>query len=681
MQFLSRDKALNTHKADYFPLNAHYCIADLGLRPPCSLDWPLFSFPSLSGGAKKCLDENCDWETTWKQPQHDDDVTMKWFVPTAILLLQKTTSKQRFVVSSTFIPGGSSVINRRSYPMTMKVLTHTENNNHMMMSTKMISHPSKNTSSSSTTAAYNTTPNNCQYVVSRNGKLLSWQQIHQQYRRVDDDSCSSELMVGTTNHSNNNTPLDSNTLLQLLPRGAYTTCRTVKGGTNIYQFDYHVRRLANSAKSILEVQQMTSSSSVGTGEDDEEEENERQDGKKGGDNDGRNDNDKTTAAATAAAQSLATSNHPIQHDRTLSTFEINQLNITNVAWEHDMALKCIRNTLREFCICYGIRQPGLKFDKGGGSSSSSSNAGGGKEEDDDEDGDNGGCADDDEKAVEFKITLLATWEKKKNSNDDIKSHTTSSSHSSSSSYQSVLYCHVGLLKPKVYATNNAVTKKSPHTRVLIHGHGRENALAKDSKWVFDREKLLTEPSSSDDAGTDDDHNKGDIQQPFEEIILINDNGELLEGTQTNFYVVSSSSNSQQSPNNYSIITANEGILYGSVRDSVLRACRHHKIPVELRPPTLQDLKGACGVFISSTSRWVMPVHEVCLGDLLSFQNNDDDDDSEEEEEGSESNIEKKKKKKKKNGKSRSYFYGNCETTENIRSWVLEDVESRSTPIY
>jgi hypothetical protein len=353
-----------------------------------------------------------------------------------------------------------------------------------------------------------------------------------------------------------------------------------------------------------------------------------------------------------------------------------------------MALKCIRNTLREFCSRYGIlRQQqrddddddGVKYDTKG---SCSSNGGGEEEEEEEEEekdidegsnGDANNDDDDDEKKAteEFKITLLATWEKKKkkkNTNDSkSSSHTTSSTHSTSSSlsssYQSVLYCHVGLLKPKVSSHTT--------TRVLIHGHGRENALAKDSKWVFDREKL-TRPGSDDkgeDKGKGYKHNKGGTQQhqqeqqPFEEIILINDNGELLEGTQTNFYVVSS-----QQPN--TIITANEGILYGSVRDSVLRACRYHEIPVELRPPTLQDLKGASGVFISSTSRWVIPVHEVCLGDLLSFQNNNDDD----EEGGGRESSEKKDVKS-------SYFYGNCETTENIRRWVLEDVESRSTPIY
>ena len=80
------------------------------------------------------------------------------------------------------------------------------------------------------------------------------------------------------------------------------------------------------------------------------------------------------------------------------------------------------------------------------------------------------------------------------------------------SFQSVLYCHVGYLP-------QSSSKK--HIQVLIHGHGRQNALAKDSKWVLDRKQLITPTTSNE----------------YEEIILLNDNNELLEGTQTNFYVV------------------------------------------------------------------------------------------------------------------------------------------------
>ncbi|KAL7451355.1 hypothetical protein ACHAWC_004678 [Mediolabrus comicus] len=460
------------------------------------------------------------------------------------------------------------------------------------------------------------------YVASRNGVVLSWQQIHQQYKRVDD---SSTLSINSgRNNSRSSTPLDSNTLLQLLPRGAYTTCRTVKNGTAIYQFDYHVQRLASSASSILENLLSTPHMSTPL------------DGEDVGDDEvaGEGETDNNNIA-------LATSNHPIQHDRTLTIPEIDLLDITNVKWEKSMAMKCIRDTLHAFCQCY-------------------------------EREDNRGNKDDgDDDGQEFKITLLATWEKKKTPH---RPPLTSNNDISQSQYESVLYCHVGLLKPK--EANNK--KKSTHTRVLVHGHGRENATAKDSKWVFDREKL--QPNNNSDNQSDDDERKKekteeDSQHPFEEIILLNNNGELLEGTQTNFYVVS---------NTNSIITANEGILYGSVRDSVLRVCENHTIHVELRPPTLDDLRDACGVmdacgvFISSTSRWVMEVHEVCLGDLLAFQHRSDNDDEqwiEEEEEEGESSIEDGKMK------SRSYFYGHCETVESIRRWVLEDVESRSTSIF
>ena len=334
---------------------------------------------------------------------------------------------------------------------------------------------------------------------------------------------------------------------------------------------------------------------------------------------------------------LATlSNHPIQHDRTLTISEIDLLDITDVKWEKSMAIQCIRDTLYAFCQCYE------REDNRGSNSD----------------------GDEDDVGEEFKITLLATWEKKKTPHRPPL--TSNNDSSAQSQYESVLYCHVGLLKPK----EANIMKKPTHTRVLVHGHGRTNALAKDSKWVFDREKLQPNNNNKNNNQNDkDDERKKDSQYPFEEIILLNNNGELLEGTQTNFYVVS---------NTNSIITANEGILYGSVRDSVLRVCENHNIHVELRPPTLDDLRDARGVFISSTSRWVMEVQEVCLGDLLTFQsrsdNIDDEQWMEEEEEGESSTKDGKMK-------SRSYFYGHCDTVESIRRWVLEDVESRSTSIF
>ena len=476
---------------------------------------------------------------------------------------------------------------------------------------------------------------NNQYTVSRNGIILSWQQIHNQYnQQIPNDQ--------NNNHDCNNndatTPLDSNTFLQMLPRGAYTTCRTVKGGSRIYQFNHHVKRLADSAKSVWNDVIGSASAAyehyscvIDSADDDEVGVN--------------NDQDRATSII-------------FNRDRMLDG--INQIDITNVAWEHDTILKCIQSTLKEFCSRFGLQQisDGSIIDSVGGSSTPR------KSEVD--------VIDDNVhvEKIEFKITLLATWETTNTPSQDIDEPLASADAPTVSPplYQSVLYCHVGLLKPKIFSTptSPSVVNKSPYIRVLIRGHGRENALAKDSKWVLEREKL-TKPSTiiNERGGDDNDNGNTTIEntlalQEFEEVILINDKGELLEGTQTNFYVVSADQST--------VITANEGILHGSVRDSVLRACQHHNIPVELRPPKLLDLRCASGVFISSTSRWVMPVHEVYLGDLLSLQNGN-------EVEGS--GIERKKNK----DGVRSYVYGHCGTTDNIRQWVLEDVESHSTAIF
>ena len=435
----------------------------------------------------------------------------------------------------------------------------------------------------SMSSATNVNDNSNQYVVTRNGKLMPWSQIHKQYKRVDDitssDEQSSVVNTSTSSDEQSNstitesdtTPMDASTLLQLLPRGAYTTCRTVKNGTHIYQFDYHVKRLAVSAQSILE--------SITEGETGGEEVDKTEEGK----------------------QLISSkSSHPNQHGRTPSIDEIQELKIVDEAWEREMALNCIRSTLEAFTTRY----PNNTNDS----------------------------------SRDFRITLLATWENHQQP------------------FQSVLYCHVGILPQSSNSTqtssSSAQQEPNKHIQVLIHGHGRENALAKDSKWVSDRKSLTSTPTSSSSTTT---------PQKCEEIILLNDNGELLEGTQTNFYVVK----------DRTIITANEGILYGSVRDSVLRVCNANDIHVELRPPTLDDLRHASGVFITSTSRLVMPVHEVILGDLMSFGNVSDTQKKEVEEDGNKDDND---------ALPPSYFYPNCETTENIRQLVLKDVETRSTSV-
>ena len=335
-------------------------------------------------------------------------------------------------------------------------------------------------------------PPSAQFVVSRNGVKLPWHIIN---NRCEDGKYPGSV-DSRDSASGSDTPVSAATLLQVLPRGAYTTCRTIYRGRRLYLFDFHVSRMDDSAQSIF------------------------------GD----------------------------VLDRSHAE-----------AWSRDSIMNCVRSTIRDYRETYHQDEAGN---------------------------------------ADFRIVLLATLEE----------------NTRGESKEGVLYCHVGELPTR---------SDTEYIRVLIHGHGRENAEAKDSKWILDRKRLITPDSTS-----------------YEEIIMLGENGELLEGTQTNFYVVREDV----------LITADEGILLGSVRDSVLRVCRDNDVKVELRPPTMDDLKHASGVFISSTSRLVMPVHNVVLGDLIQ-QDSDTNGDH-----------------------AASYHYGNCRITERIKQWVLRDVETHSTII-
>lgn len=335
-------------------------------------------------------------------------------------------------------------------------------------------------------------PPSAQFVVSRNGVKLPW-------HRINNRCEGGEYPSSGGGNSDSDTPMSAATLLQVLSRGAYTTCRTIDHGRRVYLFDFHVNRIDDSTQRIFV-----------------------------------DDLDRSHAEA----------------------------------WSRDSIRDCVRSTIRYYRETYYQDEAG---------------------------------------SADFRIVLLATLEENPLSRRG-------------ESKEGVLYCHVGELSKR---------SDTEHIRVLIQGRGRENAEAKDSKWILDRKRLITPESAS-----------------YEEIILLNENGELLEGTQTNFYVV----------RDEALITADEGILLGSVRDSVLRVCRCHNVNVELRPPTMDDLKHASGVFISSTSRLVMPVHNVVLGDLIQG----DSDASGE--------------------CARCYHYRNCRITERIKEWVLRDVETHSTLI-
>ena len=125
-------------------------------------------------------------------------------------------------------------------------------------------------------------------------------------------------------------------------------------------------------------------------------------------------------------------------------------------------------------------------------------------------------------------------------------------------------------------------KKRDITRpifVALGGPPRDNAVVKDSKWVRDRKAIV------DDAAEDT-------------LLLGKDGTVLLEGAQTNFFAVTSGG---------VVVTANEGILEGTVRAAVIDACKDLTIPLKLEAPNVGEIDSFSEAFLASTSRLVMPI--------------------------------------------------------------------------
>jgi len=149
-----------------------------------------------------------------------------------------------------------------------------------------------------------------------------------------------------------------------------------------------------------------------------------------------------------------------------------------------------------------------------------------------------------------------------------------------------LYTHIHPLPPR----------PSPPIRVDIRGAPRGNAKAKDSQWVKERKGLeaLMGPGVN-------------------EILLVDEGGHILEGTQTNFFAVLEGR----------VHTAGEGILEGSIRQMVLEGCAQAGIGVVLSPPNVADVARWEGAFVTSTSRLVLPIDVLGLPEGIGSEGESD----------------------------------------------------------
>lgn len=130
-------------------------------------------------------------------------------------------------------------------------------------------------------------------------------------------------------------------------------------------------------------------------------------------------------------------------------------------------------------------------------------------------------------------------------------------------------------------------RPAPPVKILIRNAARENPRAKDSAWVLKRRSLM-------------DNRPPDVHE-----VVMCAGGALLEGCSSNVYLLTRRGE---------IITAQEGVLLGTMRELVLQVCEREGVPLLLRAPLLSEVEGCEGLLLSSTSRALLPVDELAAPD-------------------------------------------------------------------
>jgi len=85
-----------------------------------------------------------------------------------------------------------------------------------------------------------------------------------------------------------------------------------------------------------------------------------------------------------------------------------------------------------------------------------------------------------------------------------------------------------------------------------------------------------------------------------EILLVDDNGYILEGSTSNFFAVK----------NEEIWTSTENVLYGITRSLVLKSAELEGIPVRLAAVSVAEIADLQEAFITSSSRSILPLRQI-----------------------------------------------------------------------
>eukprot|EP01118_Nematostelium_gracile_P017889 TRINITY_DN7784_c0_g1_i1.p1 TRINITY_DN7784_c0_g1~~TRINITY_DN7784_c0_g1_i1.p1 ORF type:complete len:301 (-),score=70.17 TRINITY_DN7784_c0_g1_i1:46-948(-) len=126
--------------------------------------------------------------------------------------------------------------------------------------------------------------------------------------------------------------------------------------------------------------------------------------------------------------------------------------------------------------------------------------------------------------------------------------------------------------------------------VEIRRAERHNPTVKDSRWIESR-KTLEQKKAKD----------------VNEVLLENEDGELLEGTQTNFFALNKEG---------VLLTAGDDrVLPGTIRNLILHICKEKNIAIKMEAPNVKDINNWDSCFLSSSSRLILPIHEMRLPEV------------------------------------------------------------------
>lgn len=120
-------------------------------------------------------------------------------------------------------------------------------------------------------------------------------------------------------------------------------------------------------------------------------------------------------------------------------------------------------------------------------------------------------------------------------------------------------------------------------QVMTILHQRENPKAKQTQFIENADAIRKE--YPDDVN---------------DLLMVNDDGFILEGLNSNFFAV----------RNGEVFTADENVLSGITRETVLKVIHQSEIPVNLIPIHINELGTVEEAFLTSASRSVLPIAQI-----------------------------------------------------------------------